>query len=642
MAKKTIKVGKYQLLSKIGEGGMGAIYIARHPTLNKNVILKQLKLKGNSMFAQRFAREARIVFDFRDEHVVQVYDHFKAGTSYFIVMEYVDGIPLDKLIQQKKHIPNETAILIFREICKGLKYAHDKNVIHRDIKPANIIISKEGKIKLTDFGIATSKEDAEEGLTRDGTSMGTPAYMSPEQIDNSKTVDKRADIYSMGVLFYEMLTGKCPFPGTFTPDSLSKIYKGKYTRPRKINREILPALQRMIKKTMHHKPKKRYPDLEYLIIRLSKYLKKYKEQNVIDSSIKSYITPGQMPAKTESQKQAGLFLRLGLSKIIFIFFGIACILGGTVFYVYYNGLYFEYLKPHEYGALRIAIKSLKRYKNPDEIYINAHLLKKDSKAYIKVDNIQFKFNENKDKETKSYYYLNSKKFYAPSDNYRLQLFVENKLYTEDFYLNPRAVQKKYKRTRDEKPVLFVLRSMLKLPLKIKYSIRHIESQRDITIGSKLAVYSYAAGRWQEWNPAKSKKYGEIFTTGKKYIFKFSRTGYYPKTITTYIKPNEVDLNFKISLIPVRGMLYIQSNYEGLDILINNSLYYFEGGIKRKYSKLSPTAKKTQKIYLSPGVYLFTVRKSKSVLKTKKIVIRSNKLARITVNYNAKNKTLNLR
>ena len=207
-------IDKYEVISKLCEGGMSAVYKAVHPTLNRNVIIKQLKVRGSAAFVERFKREARIMMDFRNEHIVQVYDHFKAGSSYYLVMEFVDGTNLESIIKEKKFIPNEMAVIIFSEICKALKYAHDKDVIHRDIKPSNILISKEGVVKLVDFGIAMSKEDSEDGLTSAGMAIGTPAYMSPEQIADTKNVDKRTDIYSMGVMFTKWLPDRNLFRET--------------------------------------------------------------------------------------------------------------------------------------------------------------------------------------------------------------------------------------------------------------------------------------------------------------------------------------------------------------------------------------------------------------------------------------------
>ena len=250
-------VGKYEITSKIAEGGMGAVFKAKHPTLNRDVILKKLTLKRSSSITERFKREARLMIDFSNDNIVQVYDHFKEGSSYYIVMEYVDGIDLGDLIKKKRYLSNEMAMMIFNEICKALKYAHERKVIHRDIKPANILISKAGEVKLTDFGVAATMEQ-DENLTRTGMTLGTPAFMSPEQISNPSKVDQRADIYSIGVLLYVMVTGQKPFESSFTPQVLTKVSRGRYISPRKINPKIPPQIQRLIKKTMHHKIKKRH------------------------------------------------------------------------------------------------------------------------------------------------------------------------------------------------------------------------------------------------------------------------------------------------------------------------------------------------------------------------------------------------
>jgi serine/threonine-protein kinase len=206
-AKVTRKVGKYTIVSKIAQGGMGAVYKAKHPTLKRFVLLKKLTLRGGPQFIERFRREARIMMDFKHDHIVQVYDHFKDGSSYYIAEEFVDGVSLEQLIKRERYLSNEAAALIFYEVCKALRHAHEKGVVHRDMKPGNILISNQGEVKLVDFGIATSREDSEEGLTRDGMTLGTPSYIPPEQIDNAKSVDRRADIYSLGVVLYEMLTG---------------------------------------------------------------------------------------------------------------------------------------------------------------------------------------------------------------------------------------------------------------------------------------------------------------------------------------------------------------------------------------------------------------------------------------------------
>ena len=221
-------IGKYKIHSLIATGGMGAVYKAIHPDLKRPVIIKKLAIKRNSMVLERFKREAKILLDLNNPHIVHMFDYFKEGTSHYLVLEFVDGMSLDKLIEKKKNFSEQLALLITLDIAQALKYAHERGIIHRDVKPGNILLSKHGEVKLADFGIAASEQDRSSealneidkdktieksgiDLTMAGSSLGTPSYMSPEQFTDSSRVDKRTDIYSLGVMLYELLTGEKPF-----------------------------------------------------------------------------------------------------------------------------------------------------------------------------------------------------------------------------------------------------------------------------------------------------------------------------------------------------------------------------------------------------------------------------------------------
>lgn len=205
----------------IGHGGMGSVYRARQLVLDRVVALKVLSRHAgrDPAFAERFHREARALARLNHPNIVTVHDFGEASGWFYLVMELVDGADLRQVLQQGKLRPEE-ALRIVPAVCDALQYAHRNGVVHRDIKPGNILMDREGKVKIADFGIAKLAESgaAEVTLTEARQTMGTPHYMAPEQVENPGSVDHRADIYSLGVVFYEMLTGELPL-GRFAPPS---------------------------------------------------------------------------------------------------------------------------------------------------------------------------------------------------------------------------------------------------------------------------------------------------------------------------------------------------------------------------------------------------------------------------------------
>jgi predicted Ser/Thr protein kinase len=201
----------YELL---GFGGMGMIYKARQLNLDRLVALKILspELSSQPAFAERFSREAKALARLHHSNIVSIYDFGRAGPYYYFLMEYVDGVDLHTLIQRRELKPPE-ALRIVAEICHALQFAHDEGIVHRDIKPANIILDKKGRVKMADFGLAKLAGTGGQrlpALTVATGLLGTPQYMAPEQIERPSEVDHRADLYSVGVILYEMLTGELP------------------------------------------------------------------------------------------------------------------------------------------------------------------------------------------------------------------------------------------------------------------------------------------------------------------------------------------------------------------------------------------------------------------------------------------------
>ncbi len=212
-----------EILSLIGKGGMGAVYRARQPALDRIVALKILppQVATGSNFVERFNREARALAKLNHPNIVAVYEFGLAGGLSYFVMEYVDGVNLRELERAGKLSPRE-ALQIVPQICEALQFAHDEGVVHRDIKPENILVDKKGRVKIADFGIAKILGAEQVDLTGTQAAIGTPHYMAPEQMEKPTEVDHRADIFSLGVVFYEMLTGELPL-GKFAPPSTRKV-----------------------------------------------------------------------------------------------------------------------------------------------------------------------------------------------------------------------------------------------------------------------------------------------------------------------------------------------------------------------------------------------------------------------------------
>lgn len=230
-----------EILACVGQGGMGAVYRARQPSLDRVVALKILRphTADDLGFAERFTREARALAKLNHPHIVAVHDFGQAAGYHYFIMEFVDGPNLRHLLNSGQISPKE-ALAIVPQICGALQFAHDHGIVHRDIKPENILLDKSGTVKIADFGLAKligAEAAAGTAITAAGDVMGTPHYMAPEQVEAPQTVDHRADIYSLGVVFYQMLTGELPL-GRFGAPS------GKVAIDVRIDDIVLRALEK--------------------------------------------------------------------------------------------------------------------------------------------------------------------------------------------------------------------------------------------------------------------------------------------------------------------------------------------------------------------------------------------------------------
>lgn len=250
--------GRYQIVKELGKGSMGVVYQAYDPQIDRVIALKVLRQDRTTSdaFVQRFLTEAKAIGRLSHPNIVTVFDVGQDQGMIYIAMEFLEGKPLDKIIEERR--PSlEEIIRLSVFVALALDYAHGKGIIHRDIKPSNILVGKEDQVKITDFGIAHIEDPTAPLQTQAGEILGTPAYMSPEQV-MSRTVDGRSDLFSLGIILYEVTTGKRPFAGENLAALFNAITKTTPAEPKKINPSISKDLSQVIMKSLSKMPEQRF------------------------------------------------------------------------------------------------------------------------------------------------------------------------------------------------------------------------------------------------------------------------------------------------------------------------------------------------------------------------------------------------
>lgn len=331
---------EYKVVAEIGSGGMAKVYKAVQKSLNRDVAIKELKkdFLGDNRIVQRFEREAKIAASFQHENIVHIYDYW-CRPACSIVMEYVDGVSLAEIIRKAGPLPMNIGTMIAIQICNALAYAHMHGVIHRDIKPSNIMVRRNGEVKLMDFGIARIRDL--EPLTMPGTLMGTPSYMSPEQVLGD-ALDARSDIFSLGIVLYEMFTGLKPFMDEETQSITRKIVQSRFLPPRRLNRDIPRRLQRMIRKCLRKKPHRRYGAVQELSQALGKILRGRTDKSASLKKISDFLVAEELVEKLPDKESIVLTretFRLGTYSRVLLGGAVVLLLlfGATAYYFWDKG-----------------------------------------------------------------------------------------------------------------------------------------------------------------------------------------------------------------------------------------------------------------------------------------------------------------
>jgi len=272
MAEALTKAGRYQIVGELGRGSMGVVYQGFDPIIGRTVAIKTMLTEGLSPqefqeYKARFQREAQAAGILTHPNIITVYDFGEDGGILFLAMEFLEGKSLEKVVQEQNVLPLETIVPIYDQVCSALDHAHRNKIVHRDIKPANIMLLQNGLVKLTDFGIAKIMSL---GMTQAGQILGTPNYMSPEQV-KGRQVDGRSDIFSLGVILYELVTGEKPFGGQNITTVIYKIINENPIPPRELDGTIHAGLNYVISKALAKNSDERYQTCRELAEDLRNY-----------------------------------------------------------------------------------------------------------------------------------------------------------------------------------------------------------------------------------------------------------------------------------------------------------------------------------------------------------------------------------
>lgn len=524
-------IGKYKIEGIIAKGGMGVVYRSTHPTLKRPVIIKKLTAKKNYTNIKRFIQEAKILGELQNPNIVNFYDIFTEGSAYYIVEEFVDGMAVDKILQKQTSLSPQIALLIIQDACYGLKFAHTKNIVHRDIKPGNILISKRAEIKITDFGIA-SESSGEDTLTQSGVALGTPAYMPPEQFEDSAKVDCRADIYALGVMLYEMVTGTKPYPTTLTIETLNTIKKGRYISPRKIDKNIPRCVCRLIHKMLRPKAKNRYQSTLPIIKKIKKYLKHYDVHSIRVQLAKIILSKNVLKEieyvpKDKKRKQ---ITAVALGCVVF---------AALCFYGWFEGFFHATVLRSIYTPVAVEMKMPATSTSGSDLPVRAFFFENDGNEIPEIMNTrrvltqvsEKKHPEERNSRNRTF---TTKTVYLPHGDYRIKVVAGPYVWWNSFSVEKKKVTVQADFLKD-----------MRRNISVHPSAYDAETGKQITAKSKFSVLYN-----KNWIPIEEVPEGKLIS-GNVWKFKAECEGYEPEIFSLRLEWLQDVLFISANLSPVR-------------------------------------------------------------------------------------------
>jgi len=327
-------VGSFTIERELGAGGMGLVLLGRHTALDRLAVLKRLRpeFSASEELVERFAREARAAAAVHHQNVVAVYDWIGLRGEHYIAQEYVDGVDLRAALTQVGRFPWRIAALVALELARGLEAIHARGTVHRDLKPANVLLGRAGEVKIADFGIAI--EAASDGLTRPGTTLGTPPYIAPEQLLGERA-DARSDLFALGVVLYELLAGVPPYRDTAAGEMqalLVRLQHERYEPIRKVGADVPSWLARLVRSLLRAKPRARPASVQRVRQALERRLAVFPAEAKLELGTwlweEGIFRPREgdtvvLPSAVSSDAQARRWRRAALAAVIF------CVLGAT-------------------------------------------------------------------------------------------------------------------------------------------------------------------------------------------------------------------------------------------------------------------------------------------------------------------------